>query len=184
MSPPDGSPEQSSAQDNLPPVQAPSGAFVLQLFIVPAVIVGVIAMLYGLFFWWGQVRSDDAEKYVQALERDNQARWQAAVNLADALRDPRNVELKKNADIAAKLASVLEREIEAGQTDKSALQLRIYLCHALGEFQVPDGVPASAVGGQDRMPAGREIRAVSQHSRRWPCLCRSRPSRARCASRS
>ncbi|HEX4148665.1 MAG TPA: HEAT repeat domain-containing protein [Pirellulales bacterium] len=142
MSSPAGSPEHSSAQDNLPPVQAPSGAFVLQLFIVPAVIVGVIAMLYALFFWWGQVRSDDAQKYVQALDRDSEARWQAAVNLADALRDPRNVELKQNADIARKLSEKLQREIEAGHTDKSSLQLRIYLCHALGEFQVSDGVSA------------------------------------------
>jgi hypothetical protein len=156
---PDGSPDHSSAHEHLPPVQAPSGAFVLQLFIVPAVIVGVIALLYALFFWWGQVRSDDAEKYVQALERDNQARWQAAVNLADALRDPRNVELKKNAAIAIKLAAVLEREIEAGHTDKQSLQLRIYLCHALGEFQVPDGVQALLLAARtEREPDEKYVR--------------------------
>lgn len=152
-------PSPPSADQNLPPVQAPSGAFVVQLFVVPAVIVGIIALLYGLFFWWGQVRSDDAERYVQALERDNQARWQAAVSLADALRDPRNVELKRNADIARKLSSVLEREIASGSLDKSALQLRVYLCHALGEFQVGDGVPALLLAAKtERSPDEAYVR--------------------------
>lgn len=135
-------PKKALAEDQLPPVQPPSGAFIVQLFVVPAVIVGVIALLYALFFWWGQVRGGDAEKYVEALERDTPARWQAAVSLADALRDPRNVELKHNSAIAQKLSAVLEREMQSGSTDESSLQLRIYLCHALGEFQVADGVPA------------------------------------------
>lgn len=161
MPPSDPSPQSKkpSPQEHLPPVQAPTGAFVVQLFVVPAVIVGVIAVLYGLFFWWGQVRSDDAEKYVQALDRDNQARWQAAVSLADALRDPRNVELKQNAQIAAKIAAKLEREIAAGSTDNSDLQLRVYLCHALGEFQVPDGLPALLLAAKtQRAPDEKYVR--------------------------
>ncbi|HEY5315035.1 MAG TPA: HEAT repeat domain-containing protein [Pirellulales bacterium] len=159
MSHSDPSPQKPALQDHLPPVQAPTGAFVVQLFVVPAVIVGVIAVLYGLFFWWGQVRNDDAEKYVQALDRDNQARWQAAVSLADALRDPRNVELKQNAKIAVKLADVLEREIAAGSTDNSDLQLRVYLCHALGEFQVADGVPALLLAAKtQREPDEKYVR--------------------------
>ena len=67
MSLPAGSPQKPSPRNICRRCSAPSGAFVVQLFVVPAVIVGVIAVLYGLFFWWGQVRSDDAEKYVQAL---------------------------------------------------------------------------------------------------------------------
>ena len=136
--------------ESLPPVEPPSGGFIVQLFVVPAVIVAVIAVLYGLFFWWGQVRSDDAEKYIQALQRDNQARWQAAASLADALRDPRNVELKRNATIARKLADLLDTNLAAGQTDKESLQLRSLSLPRAGRVCGARRRAGAAQGGEDR----------------------------------
>ena len=44
--------------------------------------------------------------------------------------------------MAQKLAEILTTEIETNPADKSSLQLRVYLCNALGEFTVPDVVPA------------------------------------------
>ncbi len=134
-------PRKVSPEDTLPPVEPPNATFIIQLFVVPAVIVAIIVVVWTLFNWLAQM-GNDPMSFVRALERNNEARWQAAVNLADALRDPHNVALKQNAAVARKLADVLTTEIETNPADKSSLQLRVYLCNALGEFTVPDVVPA------------------------------------------
>jgi hypothetical protein len=134
-------PRKVSPEDTLPPVEPPSATFIIQLFVVPAVIVAIIVVVWTLFNWLAQM-GNDPMSFVRALERNNEARWQAAVNLADALRDPRNAELKQNTAVAQKLAEILTTEIENNPTDKSSLQLRVYLCNALGEFTVPEVVPA------------------------------------------
>ena len=134
-------PRKIAPEDTLPPVEPPSATFIIQLFVVPAVIVAIIVVVWTLFNWLAQM-GNDPMSFVRALERNNEARWQAAVNLADALRDPRNSELKQNTAIAEKLAQILTTEIEENPADKSSLQLRVYLCNALGEFTVPEVVPA------------------------------------------
>lgn len=134
-------PRRFSPEDTLPPVEPPSATFIIQLFVVPAVIVAIIVLVWTLFNWLAQM-GNDPMSFVRALERNNEARWQAAVNLADALRDPRNVALKQNTAVAQKLAEVLTTEIADNPADKSSLQLRVYLCNALGEFTVPEVVPA------------------------------------------
>src|SRR5581483_9884282 len=87
-----------SPDDVLPPVEPPSAGFILQLFIVPGVIVVIIVMVWLMFHWLVQ-QGNDPEAYVAALQRNNEARWQAAVNLANALRNERGTgydELKHN----------------------------------------------------------------------------------------
>ena len=135
------SPRRISPEDTLPPVEPPIATFIIQLFVVPAVIVAIIVLVWTLFNWLAQM-GNDPMSFVRSLERNNEARWQAAVNLADALRDPRNVALKQNTVVAQKLADILTTEIETNPADKSSLQLRVYLCNALGEFTVPVVVPA------------------------------------------
>jgi HEAT repeat protein len=137
-------PRRFSPDDDLPPVEPPSAGFILQLFIVPGVIVVVVVMIWVMFNWLAQ-KGNDRDAFVRALSRNNEARWQAAFNLANALRAERNSKsstLTGDAELARQLAQILEREIEAGSMDNNAISLRIYLCRALGEFKVPDGLPA------------------------------------------
>ena len=64
--------------------------------------------------------------------------------MANALRAERgstNAKLTGDPELAEKLAGILDREIEAASMDKNPITLRIYLCRALGEFKVPDGLP-------------------------------------------
>src|SRR5207302_1760136 len=71
-------------------------------------------------------------------------RWQAAVNLADALRNDRNKsnsQLKHDSKLAGQLSKILASEIEAGSMAEKPVTLRIFLCRSLGEFEVPDGLP-------------------------------------------
>ena len=76
-----------SPDDSLPPVEPPSAAFLVQLFLVPALIVGIIVFVWLAFHWLAQL-GNDPEGYVRALKRPSEGRWQAALNLANDLRGP------------------------------------------------------------------------------------------------
>ncbi|HVU89396.1 MAG TPA: HEAT repeat domain-containing protein [Pirellulales bacterium] len=136
-----GSGGPSPPDHGLPPVEPPSARFILQLFVVPAVIVILIVMVWMLFNWLAQMGSDPT-KYVAALRSNSKARWQAAASLADILNDKRNVELKRDPRLAQDLASLLTDELKEPNEGEEQEMLEIYLCRALGEFSVPEAVPA------------------------------------------
>ena len=134
-----------SPDDALPPVEPPSAGFILQLFIIPAVIVAIVVMVWLMFTWLAQ-KGNDPAAYVAALERNNEARWQAAVNLATALKDAGNGpdSLKRDTKLANQLAAILTAELDAGSSQENSINLRVFLCRALGEFLVADGAGALA----------------------------------------
>lgn len=129
--------------DELPPVEPPSAAFLVQLFVVPAIIVSIIVFVWLAFHWLAQL-GNDPEAYVRTLRRANEGRWQAALNLANDLRGPGGAALKGDARLADELAGILADEVASGRprgSGHSAEQSRTlcgYLCRALGEFAVPE----------------------------------------------
>ena len=135
--------ERFSPDDVLPPVEPPSAGFIVQLFVVPGAIVVVIIMVWLMFNWLAHM-GNDRDAYVRALSRNNEARWQAAYNLAEALRSERIAQqpvLTVDKKLAEQLAGILAEEMEAGSMEERPISLRIYLSRALGEFRVDDGLP-------------------------------------------
>jgi hypothetical protein len=128
-----------SAEDALPPVQPPSAGFIVQLFVVPAVIVTIIVLVWVLFNWLAQMGSEPRE-YLQQIEQDNANSWFAAHKLADQLRT--DEALKSNRQVAQDLARMLQGQIDDGEMGEDKVRLRIFLCKALGEFHVTDGLAA------------------------------------------
>jgi len=97
--------EPLSPDDALPPVEPPSAGFILQLFVVPGVIVVVVVTVWLMFNWLAHM-GNDRDAYVRDLSRNNEARWQAAFNLANALRAERitnQPELTIDSELAAQL---------------------------------------------------------------------------------
>lgn len=131
--------------DSLPPVEPPSAAFLVQLFLVPAIIVGIIVSVWLAFHWLAQL-GNDPEGYVRTLRRANEGRWQAALNLANDLRGPSGATLKADTKLAGDLAGILADEVASGRpksgghTGEQSRTLCGYLCRALGEFAVPEAV--------------------------------------------
>jgi len=130
----------SSADDALPPVEAPTMTFVTQLFLIPLLIVSIIVGVWLSVTWLVNVGSDP-QKYVKDLQNPGKGSWQSAASLADMLRDPRNDALKRDAMLARQLADALEDQIDHGEMSDHAIKLRIFLCRTLGEFYVTDGLP-------------------------------------------
>lgn len=134
-----------SPDDALPPVEPPTAGFILQLFVVPAVIVLIIVLVWLLFNWLAHM-GDDPYKYIEMLRRDNAARWQAASTLADQLRQtgPKSAQLKQDTKAAGDLAAILHEQIADGERlrGEDDIKLRVYLSRALGEFEVTTGAGA------------------------------------------
>ena len=129
------------ADEMLPPVEPPNAGFLLQLFVVPAVIVLAVVCLWLLVTSLASSDSQDPEKIVRALRSSNQNRWQQAYELASMLQiEKRYPQLKRNAELAGELAKLLDEEITAGLTDENSVKLRCFLCAALGSFQVEEGL--------------------------------------------
>ena len=86
----------SAEQPGLPPVVAPSGRFIAQLFLVPGLIVAAAVVVLLAFSWLaGGRRSPEA--FLRDLDSTNpDIRWRTASDLAQVLR--RDPELASNAD--------------------------------------------------------------------------------------
>ena len=135
-----GTPKSFSPDDALPPVEPPSAGFLVQLFLIPGVIVAIIVVVWLLFHWLAQM-GNDPRQYVKQLRGNSETRWQAAVNLAGALHGEAGDAIKHDQSLAAELAQILDDEIRGGSMEEGPINMRIYLCRALGEFQVDTGLP-------------------------------------------
>jgi len=129
--------------DALPPVEPPSAGFLVQLFVIHGVIVTIIVVVWLLFHWLAAMGNDPRE-YVRKLRGNNEVRWQAAVNLAGALHGQAAEDITRDREVAGELGQILDEEIKAGSLDERPINMRIYLCRALGEFRV-DGAIAPLV---------------------------------------
>jgi HEAT repeat protein len=158
-----------NADDALPPVEPPNAAFLVQLFVVPLTIVACGLFVVWGFYWLAHL-GNDPESYVRALRRNNEGRWQVALNFANDLRGPGGAALKKDAKLARDLAGILDDEVAsgrpraAGHSGEQSRTLCGYLCRALGEFAVPEAaVPlvSRAVDADDPETARAAVEALA-----------------------
>lgn len=133
--------------EELPPVEPPSAGFIVQLFLIPMLIVGVIVGVYALF---GRIAGgeQDWRTLVTELKNANEhRRWRAAVGLAhllkvDADRGEVGQQLSKNPEIAKALLEVLEEQKSAKSklSEEKYLNQQQYLITALGYLDQPKTV--------------------------------------------
>jgi len=141
----------------------------VQLFVVPLSIVACGLFVVWGFYWLAQM-GNDPESYVRALRRNNEGRWQVALNFANDLRGPGGAALKSDAGLARDLAGILTDEVASGRpagSGHSAEQSRTlcsYLCRALGEFSVPEAAAplvARAADTADPQTAQAAVEALA-----------------------
>ncbi len=144
--------------DSLPPVQAPNAAFILQLFLIPAVIVSIIVCVWLMFSWLAHM-GNDPQKLVQDIRKMNSASWQKALVLANMLRNDEYDHLKDDSQLAGELAGLLNAQLaEPGEDDRS-IKLRRFLCRAIGEFRTPEGMPVLLIAAtQEQNERDVEVR--------------------------
>jgi hypothetical protein len=159
------SPNQPTPGPGLPPVAPPSGRFVVQLFLVPALIVILlVGVAWSFHFLFGLVfGSPSPDQYLKKLDDPNaEVRWRTAADLAQVLL--RDDHLAADSDFALKLADRLDKAHERSKEPEKKFAERLptlsaddaererkkledernyvqYLSASLGNFMVPVGVP-------------------------------------------
>lgn len=154
------SPTQPPAGDDLlPPVEPPSAGFIIQLFVIPAMIVLMIVAIWLAFNWLVRAASRP-EDVVKGLEQGpSVARWQRANELADMLRNERFADFKRDGAAASSLARTLDLEIDAASMRENDVAFRMYLARALGRFDVQEGMDVLLKAATtNRDPREREVR--------------------------
>ena len=152
----------------LPPVQPPSAGFIVQLFVVPAVIVMVIIGVYLLF---GQLASGEADwrQLVTNVGSENaHVRWRSALDLAqvlqdDAFRKDKGQHLASSPEVAKALTKVLTDLLMKQNLTEEETQQTIYMLKAVGLLDLPEtAVPVLLTAVEDTRD--REIRKQALNS--------------------
>ncbi|HVT30922.1 MAG TPA: HEAT repeat domain-containing protein [Lacipirellulaceae bacterium] len=127
-------------EDLLPPVEEPSAKFIIQLFVVPALIVMLIVAVWLAFTWVVRSTELGPDQLIQGIEQGpNVARWQRARELAELLQDKRYPEFRQSRTGAARLAQMLARSLDQADMGEDDIEFRKYLAAALGNFDVQEG---------------------------------------------
>jgi HEAT repeat protein len=154
QTPSNGSPVQAPGPPrDLPPVEPPSAGFILQLFVIPAVIVAVLVVVVALF---GKLAEGtrDATTYVEAIRSGNaNVRWRAAYELANLIRNEKR--LAEDPRLLGELTRALDDELAAPAPDETTTQ---YLAAALGAFRI---IQAESTSGRPVDPLATLARALA-----------------------
>jgi HEAT repeat protein len=129
------------APEHLPPVQPPSAGFIVQLFLVPALIVTVVVGVYLLF---GQLAAgeQDWRRQLSDLRSDNpHVRWRGALGLAQMLQSDAAVDgqlLRQNREVGTELANLLQSSLDRPTHTEDDLKRQEFLTRTLGQLDLPD----------------------------------------------
>lgn len=158
------------ALEALPPVEAPTAAFIMQLFLIPLAIVSIVVLLWLSFSWLAQAGRDDPKKLVEELRRGTDVSWQSGYTLAEILRspDPRYDELRRDKGLAKELVTLVENDLKhplKGGNDKGdqqRIKRRMFLCRSIGSMYVADGAPLLAkLANLENDPLEVEVRLAA-----------------------
>ena len=143
------------ALPDLPPVEAPSAGFVVQLFVIPALVVLVVIIVWLLF---GKLAGGerDAMEYVRQLQLPS-ANWRSAFELASLIQNDQAI--ASDPKILGELTDLLSRELDHYEDPKlrDDPKLAQYVAHTLGVFQT---LEAQTQNGQVVNPLVPLTRAV------------------------
>jgi hypothetical protein len=160
--------------ESLPPVEAPTAAFIMQLFLIPLAIVSIVVLLWLSFSWLAQAGRDDPHKLVEEIRRStgtiNDVSWQSAYTLAEMLRspDPKYDELRRDPKMAKDLIDMVEADLKAplkggnDKGDQQRIRRRMFLCRSIGSLATPAGAPLLArLANKEDDPLEVEVRFAS-----------------------
>jgi hypothetical protein len=133
----------------------------VRLLFIPCVLVFACVLVWLVVRWPGR---DSVSPYdlVRDLGQPGKSHWQQAYTLAELLRGPQHAELKQDSRLAAELAALLDAQLDAGQLDPNRINLRVFLCRALGEFTVSSVQPVLVRASRlERNPAEIAVRRAA-----------------------
>jgi len=135
-------PRPLAPDDALPPVEPPSAGFIVQLFVIPAVIVAVILAVWFLLNLANIDR--DPKELLAALKSRNERREQALYELIAELN--RNEPLRRDEAFFRDYTLVLDEWLADSSQEKREVDFRSSMLAVTGTFNLPDAVPVLVKG--------------------------------------
>ena len=174
------------AQPSLPPVEAPTGTFILQLFLIPLLIVSIVVVLWLMFSWVAHMGRDDpadagASRSSGATRRAGSGRMSWPICSAAPIRS--TTRCAATPTLAERAGRVSRARPEragprASRGDAAARDAADVPLPGARLFHVPDGLPVLLrAASEERDPVEVEVRySASRRSRRWPTTAGRRRS--------
>ncbi|HEV8066826.1 MAG TPA: HEAT repeat domain-containing protein [Planctomycetaceae bacterium] len=152
-------------QPVLPPVEPPSAGFIMQLFVVPALIVLAVVVVWAFF---GKIAAseEDWRELVEDIRNTNEhRRWRGADGLARLLQNDQQLgdggqRLAANPEIARTLVGLFDEQLKKHSQRDDDLKQEAFVARTLGLLDSPNTVlPALERGMQSEQD--REVRKNS-----------------------
>jgi len=137
------SPDAGALPEELPPVEPPSASFIMQLFLVPAIIVAAVIGIWALF---GQLSASEQDwrQLVTELRSNNEhRRWRGASGLAQMLRADMDLgengqNLASNQQIATELTALMEELLADPTRSEELIRQQDFVIRTLSFLDVHD----------------------------------------------
>ncbi|MHB0961452.1 MAG: HEAT repeat domain-containing protein [Pirellulaceae bacterium] len=153
-----GPPELPTAAE--PPEPAVARAVRSGLFLVCLFVVSVLVLAWLLALRWLNP-NDDPHDLIREMRAPDRQSWQKAYAFSELLRNPRHATLKEDAILCREVAAVLDEQLRRPENDPRWIKSQVFLCRALGEFHVADGLPALLRAAEvSRSEARLEVRCA------------------------
>lgn len=136
-------PEPRRVPDELPPVEPPSAGFIVQLFVVPALIVLAVVGVWALFGRVAQGEQDWRALLAELRSGNEHRRWRAALGLAQMLkgdqeRGEKGEGLARNPQVCRELSALLKEQLGKASSRQDDLKQQAFLARSLGFLELPD----------------------------------------------
>ncbi|MEZ5944631.1 MAG: HEAT repeat domain-containing protein [Planctomycetaceae bacterium] len=144
-------PQNGPRVEDLPPVEPPSAGFIVQLFVVPAIIVLAVCGVYFLFARAASTEHDWRQLVADVKSENPHVRWRAALGLAQALEadarrqqnrteplDAGVVPLAENTEVAKALAEMYGDLAQLESASEEQSNQIDFLSKALGLVDVDE----------------------------------------------
>ena len=142
--------------EELPPVTPPSAGFIVQLFLIPALIVLAVVAVWALFGKLADSENDWKQLTTELGSSNDHRRWRAAMGLAQLLRNeeispPTDHEpLAKNPLVVDSLTKLLSESLASTTKTDEDVTHQEFLARTLGALDADDRtLPVLAEGMKD-----------------------------------
>ncbi len=133
-----------SRPEELPPVTPPSAGFIVQLFLIPALIVMAVVAVWALFGQLAHTENDWTHLTADISSKNELRRWPAAEKLAHLLHNeqispPTEREpLAKNPIVVDSLAKLFSESLATNNTDDETVRQQEFLARTMGALDVDE----------------------------------------------
>ena len=132
--------------EELPPVTPPSAGYIIQLFLIPALIVAAVVSVWALFGKLADSETDWRQMVSELGSSNEHRRWRAALGLAQLLRNSElapkegEVPLAEQPIVVEGLTQLLKESLATKSNSDEEIRHQEFLARTLGSLNADDTV--------------------------------------------